>query len=165
MNARLFRVPADAVVGNGKELSAVIEVAHGTQCELELGEYWVAMHFGMTGEPPIPREEAERRGIEWFEGSLENVLFGGDALPVRGPTGYSRLIPAPKVKQLAGLLETHSAADFSGGLDIDDLNNERIPPGDWHPEQLEALAHLYGGLKAFYREAAGKDQSVVVVIE
>lgn len=165
MNARLFRVPADASVGAAKDLNAVIAAAHGTERELELGKFWAGVHFRMTGELPIPREEAERRGVEWFEDSLENVLFGGEALPVGGPAGYSRRIPAPKVKQLAGLLEAHSVADFSDGFEIDDLNDEQIPPGGWHPEQLELLADLYGRLRAFYREAARNDQSIVVVIE
>jgi hypothetical protein len=125
----LFRVPAD-VPTSAKGLQALIETTRGTERELDLGDYWAALHFAMTGELPIPREEAERGGVVRELSRERLVRWAGVA--GKGPRwilaaarGCSRLLPASKAKQLTVLLDACSRADFVEGFEIQDLNDEQ----------------------------------------
>jgi hypothetical protein len=165
MEAELFRIPADASLTSPTAIRQEMAKAKQADATLDLGEAWPGLHVVMSGEMPIPKYEATKRGIEWFDDSLENVLLGGDPLPLRlafGPVGH---LPAAKVAGLAALLEALSPKEFADRYDPMQLDDDEIPPGGWDSDHRKWLSSYYEKLREFFLDAAHARQAVLIAID
>jgi hypothetical protein len=161
MDATLFCVPAsERLVDAGP---ALIESARkGERCYL--GDLWPALHFVMTGELPTSKEELAQLGIEWNEGSLEDVLLGGRTLRYDRTLGSARVLSAPEVEHLAATLEGFQPEEFADLYEPDALNEEGVPPGGWVEADRPRLTEVFGLVRDFYLKAARAGTGVLVVI-
>ncbi|MBD2500376.1 DUF1877 family protein [Anabaena azotica FACHB-119] len=71
---RVSREDGEKSLNSSKIVEKIIQ--NQSEHVLDLDESWYGIHFVMTGEYPIPKDEAQRRGISWDNNSLENVILG-----------------------------------------------------------------------------------------
>ncbi|HEX2033297.1 MAG TPA: DUF1877 family protein, partial [Chloroflexota bacterium] len=133
---------------------------------LDLGESWAALHFLLTGEIPMPREEALRRGVAWDDASLENVLMGGQVTSFRSPVGAARYLAPAQVAHLAQELARITPEAFAERYDAAALAEEHIPPGPWgdDPQTQTWLVDVFRQLVEFFGAAAGAGEGVLVLL-
>src|SRR5581483_1515462 len=150
MEARIYWVPLDANLTEPQAIRRVMDAAERAGEGLDLNEAWAGIHWLMTSEMPIPRYEAMKRGIEWSDDSLENVLLGGEPLPLKTAFGPVRYLAPPQVAKLAALLQLLLPEEFAEGFDAEGLEDDGIPPSGWHDQRREWLAEHYRRLREFF---------------
>jgi hypothetical protein len=166
MDAFLVRVPkldGDAVLKSADAARKIIAATAGTP-PLDLGEYWIALHFLLSGETPIPRHEALRRGLSWDDDSPENILMGGAPTPFMSSFGPARYLHPEQVERLATKLAGLSVAEFQARYNPEDLRAEDISPGGWDDggEALARLSRYFEELVAFYTKAAAHGEGMLI---
>jgi hypothetical protein len=115
---RLFRV--DEVNGARalSDPSVVYDAVTGATPMLDLGECWPALHVLISaGESPIPRDVALSLDVEWDDGSLENVLMGGEATEYEDALSVARYHSPSRVVAMCGLLRGISADEILARFD------------------------------------------------
>jgi Domain of unknown function (DUF1877) len=167
-DALLARVPGrqvDELLTSGEAVRATLRASEGEPGRSMTLEDWPAIHFVLTGEAPIPREEAIRRGIEWHDDALENALLGGVATPFGSSFGPARCLRPDEVSQMARELEAVDVDDLVEQFDPEALEEEGIPPPGWNeePERADHLAAAVGELASFYRTAAAHGDGLLIV--
>jgi hypothetical protein len=167
MDAYMLRVPGyrgRALLDSLEEVQHAIRWAETHRDhKLELGEAWAGLHFLLTGELPIPREEALSRGVSWDENSLENVLMGGRTTPYLTSWGPARYLSPYEVARLASKLSKVSVNTIRNHYDPKGLSEEHIPPDTWdEPGTREWLASSYSKLICFYAEAASTQDGLLI---
>jgi Domain of unknown function (DUF1877) len=133
---------------------------------LNLDESWCAIHFVMTGEHPIPKDEAQRRGISWNDDSLENVIMGGISTPYKTSLGVARYLNSQQVARIAGKLDQLPVDKFKEWYDPEALIEGQIPPENWD-EGITArdwLVDYFKKLVEFYKAAADFGDGILIII-
>jgi hypothetical protein len=170
MDAFLVRVPkadADGVLKSADVVRKIIESAEDNgDFKLDLGEYWAALTFMLSGEMPIPKHEALRLGISWDNDSLENVLMGGEPTPFKASFGPARSVDPEQVARLATKLADLSVDEFMKWYDPKELLKERIPPETWddQSETRALIGHVFEELVAFYKRAAAHGDGILIYL-
>jgi Domain of unknown function (DUF1877) len=168
MDAYLVRVSASEssdILASADAVSKVIAGAsNDSERKLDLDEAWAGLHFVLTAEVPIPKQEALRLGLSWYDDSLENVLMGGEPTKYRDSFGVARYLSAEEVARMTDKLSDLSVERFKGFYDADGLIEYDIPPAIWE-DQLESrdwLARYYYQLVDFFRSAAFSGDGVMI---
>ncbi|WP_406446656.1 YfbM family protein [Streptomyces sp. NBC_01613] len=146
----------------------VREILDGLKGEtVSIHDSWPALHFTLTGELPIPREEALSRGIDFPNDPLEAILMGGVPTGVHTEFGPARFISAGEVRQGAEMLTSVSDHDFEDWFDADDLEDERIPPAGWASDagRLPRLTEALRTVRTFYVQAAREGSGILIAFE
>jgi len=168
MDAYLARVSASEsrdILVNADAVSRVIACARiDASRRLDLDEAWAGLHFVLTAEVPIPKQEALLRGLSWDDDSLENVLMGGEPTTYGDSFGVARYLKAEEVALMAEKLSDLSVERFKGFYEADALIEYDIPPAIWE-DQLESrdwLARYYYQLVDFFRSAASGGDGILI---
>ena len=167
MDATLVRVPGaqSAEMTQAAAVAKVIAVAESApDLRLSLGEWWPALHFMLSGDVPIPRPEALRRGVSWDDRSLESVLMGGEATPYRDSLGAARVLSPRQVARLAQRLDERGVDAIMGGLDVDAMHDEGILSTEDDEDVADALRSRLESLVEFYRAAAADGDAILVYV-
>jgi len=166
MGMRLVRVPTTDAVDFSTHATAVRQALERADNDriLDLDEAWAALHFVLTSEYPIPRDEALRRGVAWDDDSLENVLMGGSDTAYRTSGGAVRYVAPESVERMGEKLSELSPDEFRNWYDADELLENDVPPGTWDQEgeSLEWLVAYYQRLVDFYRNAAANREGLLI---
>ncbi|MFC9242770.1 DUF1877 family protein [Streptomyces sp. NPDC057136] len=167
MTATFSEVPSRAdqeFALTGDEIKRLLD---GNGNSISIQDTWPALHFTLTSEVPIPKEEALRRGVDFPADPLEEVLMGGSATSVRTAFGPVRLLTLPEVRQSAQLLSAVTIDDFTDWFDAEALENEHIPPAGWPQEhhRLDDLLAAFIAVRDFYEQAAAKDSGILIAFE
>ena len=162
----LVQIPIEeqsALAGDAAAIWQIIERSEQNGRRLELGEAWGGLHFVLSGEVPIPKQEALRRGISWDDDSMENVLFGGMEVPYVTSWGLARYLEPATVARMARQLSAISLQEFQDRYDPEALQDEGIPPDAWEePETRDWLAARFLELVEFYKNAALKRAGILI---
>jgi Domain of unknown function (DUF1877) len=165
--AHLVRVPAAQTQGLPEDAGAAgaaLERGRSTPgAALDLDEAWAPLHFVLTDELPIPRDEALRRGLEVSDSPLETAILGGQPTPYGTTYGVVRYLSPPTVQRVSRALDALSAEDVQARYDPDWLREMRVPMvwADTVAEERAWLGAHYQRLRAFYRQAAGAGDAVL----
>lgn len=155
MNAYLLRISkADSVsiLGSADTVRSAIKHAYNdTHRILNLGESWCGIHFVITGDYPIPKQEALQRGISWDDDSLENVLMGGSPTPYHTSVDVSRYLKPKEVAQMAEKLSNLTVEQFEEWYDSQALMEEHIPPEIWNEKVKKVLVRYVNNVADFSR--------------
>jgi hypothetical protein len=167
--AFLIRVPpsrAQEMVGDVSVTRKIVEeTAAGSEQRLELDEAWAPLHFGLTGAPPVPRQEAEDLGLGWDEQSLENVLMGGEATPLMAGFGAARYVSPALVRSMASRLADISAASFRSRVEPQAMVQERVFPDSWDLDAVpDLMEHYFTKLRDFYAAAAAHGDGLLIAV-
>ncbi|HEX6288588.1 MAG TPA: DUF1877 family protein [Herpetosiphonaceae bacterium] len=168
MDLHLIRLPdkAQNLLEDPASIDGLIEQFQNDQSRhLNLGEAWAGIHFTLTDEYPIPREEALKRGMSWDDTSLENVLMGGLPTTYQASSVVARYLMPKHVSFLATKLSNISIEQFEEWFDPKWLLENHIRPEIW--EQVEVkqwLIKKFSRLKDFYQQAATNNEGVVIYI-
>jgi hypothetical protein len=147
---------------------AVSRVIAGTRDDaerkLDLGEAWAGLHFVLTAEVPIPKQEALLRGLSWDDDSLENVLMGGEPTKYRDSFGVARYLSTEEVARMTDKLSDLSVERFKGFYEADALMEYGIPPAIWEDqfESRDWLARYYYQLVGFFRSASSSGDGILI---
>jgi hypothetical protein len=118
---------------------------------LVLGQYWLGLHFTLSGETPLPSTEARRRGVEWLNNPLEDALMGGEDAGIADDLGGARFHRPPAVSRIAVALARLSDEDLRRKFDPVALTENDIPPAGWDdPEMWDGLVTEFRALREFY---------------
>jgi hypothetical protein len=170
VDAYLIRAPARdvATLRSADSVRAEInEARHADRARaLELGEDWAALHFLLSGDVPMPKQEALAHGLSWSDDSAANVLMGGEPLSLAGSFGPARLLAASAVALVARRLGSVDPDALLARFDPAALDDEGIPPGNWANDAptRARLRDAYARLRDFYRAAADAGDAVLVHI-
>lgn len=154
-----------AVAGDDQLVREILDGLKGKTVSIH--DAWPALHFTLTGELPIPREEALNRGIEFPNDPLEVILMGGVPTGVLTEFGPARFISPDEVRQGAEMLTSVSDHDFEDWFDADDLEDERIPPAGWSSDadRLPKLIDALRTMRTFYAQAAREGSGILIAFE
>jgi uncharacterized protein DUF1877 len=168
MDAYLARVSAaeskDILISADAVDSVIAGVRNDASRRLDLDEAWAGLHFVLTAEVPIPKQEALLLGLSWYDDSLENVLMGGEPTKYRDSFGVARYLSAEEVARMTDKLSDLSVERFKDFYDADGLIEYDIPPAIWE-DQLESrdwLARYYYQLVDFFRSAASSGDGILI---
>jgi hypothetical protein len=155
----------EVLAGDRDAVRALLEHAAGRHLDLEDG--WPALHFALSGEVPIPKEEALKRGISWNDNSLENVLMGGIPTALVATGGPARYHPPAEVRELARTLSRVDPDAVAGGVTPEDLEGESIPlPASIEPEELgQWLRGMVQAIQSFFRAVADAGRGILTVFD
>lgn len=95
--------------------------------------------------------------------NAKTPILGGSPIGVELSMGRAYLHDAKAVKRFAEALSRLSSEDIKKRYDPAAMDSDEVYPGEWasDPENLPALLHAFGILKAFYIEAAKKGLAVL----
>jgi uncharacterized protein DUF1877 len=169
MEATLIRLPTWGSPGILEDVSVARLIMQQTAPEsgrrLELDEAWAPLHFGLTGEPPVPHQKAEELGLSWNERSLENVLMGGEATPLMTGFGPARYLSPNLVRSIAAELSKITPANFRSRIEPQTMVEERVLPDSWDADAAADLMQDYfAKLRAFYDTAATHGDGLLIAI-
>jgi hypothetical protein len=168
MKAYLVRVntkDSEKIINSSEAVESVIKQAQNkTSHILNLDDSWCAIHFVMTGEYPVPKDEAQRRGISWNDDSLENVILGGSPTPYTTSWGVARYLNPQEVARMTEQLVSLTVDKFKEWYDPEELMEEQMPPGNWDEsdEARDWLVNYFKKLVEFYRTAAGVGDGILI---
>ena len=146
-------------------VAALIERSRTSADErLQLDDAWAALHFLLTGEVPLPKDEALRRGLSWDDAALENVLMGGAATPFQGFYGAARYLDPAEVRRLAPKLAALNAVDFADRFEPAAFRRSNVQPAIWDDEVTARrwLAEHFWRLVRFYGAAAERERGLLI---
>ena len=134
---------------------------------LDLGDAWAGVHYTLSAEVPMPRPEAERRGIEWNPESTENAIMGGRLTGRDDVMGGSRWLSPDETATVARVLAPISEDQFRSWYDVEGLVEADIAPPVWNsdPRAVDWLTQSFVRLKDFYARAAAARHGVLITIE
>ncbi|MBD2609891.1 DUF1877 family protein [Nostoc punctiforme FACHB-252] len=170
MNAylvRVYREDGEKIISSSKTVENVIKQAQNQSDRvLDLDESWYGIHFVMTAEYPIPKDEAQRRGISWNNESLENVILGGSPTPYKTMFGAARYLNPEEVAQMAEKLNNLTVDKFKEWCDPETLIEEQIPPVNWDENSTlcDWLSDYFKKLLELYKSAASVGDGILVYI-
>jgi hypothetical protein len=165
MDAYLINVPSHDVGKLLERAEEVRKVIEGNNRPLDIEDAWIALHFLLSAEEPIPKGEALRRGVSWDDNSMENILMGGTDTPHNGSFGPTRLMDPDEVKRMSALLSSINIDDFAERYDPEALEDIDMPRGDWNSEESRQwLLNSFEMLKRFYFETAEKGDALLLYI-
>jgi Domain of unknown function (DUF1877) len=166
MDAFLTRLPEDAgarIADPSVVRSAIAEAQGDPSRQLSLEEAWAGLHFTLTAEYPIPRQEAEKIGMSWNDESLENAIMGGKATTFQSSYGPARYLSPDLVAGISARLQQIDTEDFRSRYDAEGLEEEQIPPAGWdNKERLDGLIDAFEKLRNFYSEAANQHHGILI---
>ena len=154
-----------ALFGSAESAAAVIERTQALpDARLELDDAWIALHFLLSGELPMPKDEALRRGQRWDADSFESVLMGGEPTSFEGFYGAARYLPPAEVALLARKLGALTPADFAARYDPAAFARNRILPAIWddEPHARRWLGEHFFRLVRFYETAAAAERGLMI---
>jgi Domain of unknown function (DUF1877) len=164
MDAYYIKVDPEQVNDKDALERLIEESSRDATLGLSLGDSWAAIHLVLTGTPFIPKFEAKKRGISWDDQSLENVIMGGEATPVKDAFGAARYLSPRDIDFLAQRLAAISDEEFKNNYDADELEDYQIPPGDWDDEALQWLLRNFHDLKAYFESAAKENKGLLTYV-
>lgn len=156
---RINNIISSSAIGN-----LITETSSEKDLQLELGESWCALHFILSGEPPIPKPEALKRGISWDDDSLENIIMGGSVTPFKDTFGAARYFTPEEVAKLQQELSSITEEKLMELYDPGTLEDYDIPPGNWDKDDLTWLIENFNNLKTFYESAAQNNQGLLTYV-
>jgi hypothetical protein len=165
--AHLVRVPAAQAHGLAEDAPAVAAALERGRsapgASLDLDEAWAPLHFVLTDELPIPRDEALRRGLEVSDSPLETAILGGQPTPCGSTYGVVRYLSPPTVQGVSRALDALSTEDVQARYDPDWLREMGVPMvwADTVAEERTWLGAYFQRLRAFYRQAAGAGDALL----
>ncbi|MEV0207575.1 DUF1877 family protein [Streptomyces sp. NPDC050788] len=168
LTATFAEVPSSLAGTVADDNELVREILDGRKGKrISIHDAWPALHFTLTGELPIPREEALRRGIDFPNDPLEAILMGGLPTGVHTEFGPARFVSVGEVRQGAEMLTSVSDVDFEDWFDADDLEEERIPPAGWtsDADRLPRLVEALRDVRDFYVRAARDGNAILIAFE
>ena len=151
LTAQRMTRDADAVYAALTESSAV-----------DLGEYWPALHYTLSGEAPMPRHVALADGVEWDDESLENALMGGETTPYEDGLTVARVLSPKTVQTLWSRLHKLTPEDLWDQVDdgIDDYL-----PADWPGAKKRAtVAASFMRLADCFGAAANAGEGILLYV-
>ena len=166
-DAYLVRVPASRSANFLEDADAVAAAMEQGRripgMHLALDEAWAPLHFVLTEELPIPRDEALRNGLDWSDDPLESAILGGEATTCGTTYGVVRLLSPATVDDVARALSRVTVADFEARYDPDWLRQMNVPMvwGDSVGEERRWLGDHFERLKAFYDAASTGGDAVL----
>jgi hypothetical protein len=168
VDAQLIRVSPkrDWATAGSAAVAREVEAAQGSERILDLEKAWAGIHFLLTAEVPITREDAIRLGISWDDDSLENALMGGRPTDLETSSGPVRYLDSDEISRIAAKLADISIEEFSDRYDPDALTEEQIPPDVWdnESEARDWLASSYAKLREFYQETAAQNAGLLIYL-
>ncbi len=171
MNAYLIKIAqvnSESVIRSADAVQKTIKDAqNNTNRILNLDESWCGIHFVMTGEYPIPRQEALQRGISWDDDSLENVLMGGSPTQYRTKLDVARYLKPKEVAKVAEKLSNLTVKQFEEWYDPEALMEEHIPPEIWDEgsEPRGWLISYFMKLVEFYKATTASGEGLLIYID
>ena len=158
---RLFRIPELTAARATRDP----EVVYSTITEVpavDLGEYWPALHYVLSGEAPMPRHVALARGVEWDDESVENALMGGEATPYEDGLTVARVLAPAAVRQLAQRLDSVTPAALWDR--VDDSIDEYLP-AEWpHAKKCAAVTSPFMRLVECFDAAASAGDGILLYV-
>ncbi|MGE7139240.1 YfbM family protein [Luteibacter sp. NPDC031894] len=120
---------------------------------LDVDKAWHAIHFSLTGEA-WPNEDL-----------LSMAIFGGE--PFGDDLGYGppRMLHTADVRSVAEALAAVDPPTIASQLDMARLESAEVYPGAWLREEAsnrDYIAHHLQRLRAFYSEAAVRNEAVIL---
>lgn len=122
---------------------------------LDLDKSWHAIHFMLNGN--------DYEG----QGALASVFFGGEELKVDMGYGPVRYLTIGEVKQVSDKLSLISDDAFCRKYEPVAMDDASIYPNIWEQDGEDGLQYIlpyYQDLKVFYREAALRDEAVLIYL-
>jgi hypothetical protein len=129
---------------------------------VDLGEYWPALHYTLSGEAPMPRHVAVAEGVEWDDESLENALMGGEPTPYEDGLTVARVLSPKTVQTVRTKLRKLTPEDLQDRVDdgIDDFL-----PTDWPAEKKRAtVAASFMRLADCFGAAANASEGILLYV-
>jgi hypothetical protein len=164
MNFYIIRVLPDTILNKHVSFDEIVKKSFDDPATcLDLDESWAGIHFTLTDEYPIPREDALQKGIAWDDTSLENVLMGGTATAHQGSYGRARYLTPQDVAFFAKKLDAISLEQFEQWYDAEWLLENHIPPEIWDEDDARGwLVSYFARLKDFYQGAASNSEGLLM---
>jgi hypothetical protein len=128
---------------------------------LDLDDSFGGLHFTLTGEYPIPKNEAIKGGMKWYDDSLENVLMGGAPTPYGDSLSCARYLNSEEVAQISKYLLDVSVEKFREDYSSDELEEVEIFPGYWDKDG-EWLIGYFKKLTEFYKAALAEGKGILI---
>jgi hypothetical protein len=162
MIGKLFMVSAEAaevLVDDPTGILALLDAADefetDSEAVLDLDKQWHVMHFLLTGDASAG------------EPPLNFLIAGGEEIGIDLGSGQVRLFDAAAVKRIDSALEDLARAEVVGRVDPAASEEAELYRGIG-AAPLDELQREYGDifdrLKAFVRQAAGSNRSLVATI-
>jgi hypothetical protein len=169
MDLRLIKIaPSDSegILTNNEVVENIIcktdsSSSPSHQDLLDLDDSFGGLHFTLTGEYPIPKNEAIKGGMKWYDDSLENVLMGGASTPYRDSLSYARYLDPEETAQIAKYLLDVSVEKFREDYSSDELEEVEIFPGYWDKDG-EWLIGYFKKLTEFYKAALDEGKGILI---
>lgn len=145
---------SDLLDSDERKLRALL--ADGSRESLEIEDAWPALHFTLSGEVPIPKEEAMKRGIQFPASKFEQIFMGGAATSMDTMGGPVRMFTFAEVQLNSEILGSVSDGDLTELYEPAALDDMNIPPAGWSDDtgRLGDLLLAFKEMKQFYRRAA-----------
>src|SRR5690348_5639321 len=129
---------------------------------VDLGEYWPALHYTLSGESPMPRYVALAKGVEWDDDSLENVLMGGEATPYEDGLCVARVLAPKTVKTLATKLRELTPEKV---MDLVDDGIDEFLPADWpRATKCAVVVGPFNRLVECFAAAANASEGILLYV-
>jgi len=152
---KAYRAEADALFAENREAWAEFQSLHlglsKDGLELSLHKSWHCLHFLLTGKSWEP-----------VDSSLGKAIMGGKEIPDRqGVMGYGpiRYLTPEEVRQVAEALAEFPIAARASAFDSVAAEEAKV----YVPEHdAEELTHHFDQLKGFYRDAANKENAMLL---
>ena len=165
MYCQLVSIPADLAheITTGT-LTAIRQM--GKQV-LDLDQAWPGLHYVLSAEPRITREEALRLDITWNDEGYENIFMGGQ--PMLREQGFAsrRFLSPDLVRVLDQKLQKVTMEKFIDWYEPEDLSEESVPPDNWWDVGGDKhdclLIPYYRKLKDFFRDASAAGLGIAVL--
>jgi hypothetical protein len=160
---KIFPKDSDRILTDAEVVESTIQQIDSTDSNifLDLDESWSGIHFTLTGEYPIPKDEALKRDMKWYDDSMENILMGGSPTPYKDSLGFARYLSPEEVVQIAKYLINVSIEKFREYYCSDELVEAEILPGYWD-EDSAWLVGYFEKLVNFYKTALEKGNGILI---
>lgn len=167
MDLRLIKISSessDVILINSyevvRDMISQLELLDSSAC-LDLDDSWSGLHFTLTGEYPIPKDEALRREVKWYDDSLENVLMGGSPTSYQDSLSFARYLNPKEVAQITKKLLDVSIEKFREYYSSDELEEAEILPRNWSKDG-EWLVGYFEKLVTFYKSALEEGKAILI---
>lgn len=171
MNARFIEVPAGgtaAVLDDPDLVRGLLDSAtRGDLHAITIEGAWPGFHVTLSGEPPIPKEEALEKGVTFPASPYENVLMGGSATLVQSEFGAVRYQSPEEIRGNAELLAEITVDEFMELFDPDFLDSMGVPPDGWSldADREAEMRSAFLDVVTFHERAADHGSGVLIVFE
>lgn len=168
MSMKLVRLPsdiADRVVQGGPGARDLLEKESEDSGQwFHLGNSWAAIHFTISGDQPLTKQEVLEAGLSFHEDGRGNILMGGSATGLESDIDTARYMAPDEVSRNWRLLSEITAERFRERYEPEALDTEDIPPHGWvaDPDREDLLTDAFLELRVFFQEAAEDGHGIVL---